>query len=96
MITHKTNTYLIDDKAVAEDDGKKLTRAEKKCKKAFLKIGMKPVPGITRVTLKRRDKIVLYVDNPEILKSGTSENAFVILGELKMQEQGGSTGIGEA
>ena len=58
------HTTWIEDRVAVDDEGKKLTRAEKKCKKAFLKIGMKPVPGITRVTLKRRDKIVLYVDNP--------------------------------
>ena len=75
-----------------EEGGKKLTRSEKKCKKAFLKIGMKPLSGITRVTLKRRDKIVFYVDTPEILKSGTSENSYVILGELKMLDQGAGPG----
>ncbi len=75
-----------------EEGGKKLTRSEKKVKKAFLKIGMKPLSGITRVTLKRRDKIVFYVDTPEILKSGTSENSYVILGELKMLDQGAGPG----
>ena len=71
-----------------EAGGKKLSRSEKKRKKAFTRIGMTPLSGITRVTLKRRDKIVFYVDQPEILKSGTSENSYVILGELKMLEQG--------
>ncbi len=75
-----------------EEGGKKLTRSEKKVKKAFLKIGMKPLSGITRVTLKRRDKFVFYVDTPEILKSGTSENSYVILGELKMLDQGAGPG----
>mmetsp|Transcript_7022 Transcript_7022/g.7887 ORF Transcript_7022/g.7887 Transcript_7022/m.7887 type:complete len:204 (-) Transcript_7022:45-656(-) len=65
---------------------KKLNKAEKKCVKALNKMGMKNTGGITRVTLKRRDGIIFVISSPEVYKSPTSENSFVVVGELKMDE----------
>ena len=65
---------------------RKMNKAEKKCIKALNKMGMKPQGGITRVTLKRRDGIVFVINVPEVYKSPTSENSFVVVGELKMDE----------
>ena len=65
---------------------KKLKKAEKKCIKALNKLGLKPQSGITRVTLKRRDGLVFVISAPEVYKSPTSENSFVVVGELKMDE----------
>ena len=65
---------------------KKFTKAEKKCIKALSKMGMKTLTGITRVTLNRRDGIIFVINVPEVYKSPTSENSFVVVGELKMDE----------
>ena len=65
---------------------RKMNKAEKKCVKALNKMGMKAQGGITRVTLKRRDGIVFVINLPEVYKSPTSENSFVVVGELKMDE----------
>ena len=65
---------------------RKMSKNEKKCKKALGKIGLKNQAGITRVTLKRRDGIIFVISNPEVFISPTSENSFVVLGELKMDE----------
>ena len=65
---------------------KKLNKAEKKCVKILNKIGMKSLSGVTRVTLKRRDGIVFVITNPEVYRSATSDNSFVVVGELKMDE----------
>lgn len=35
------------------DDASKQNRAEKKSRKAMLKLGMKPIPGVMRVTVKK-------------------------------------------
>ena len=67
-------------------EDKKVSKNEKKCKKALAKIGLKGQSGITRVTLKRRDGIIFVISNPEVFISPTSENSFVVLGELKMDE----------
>jgi len=41
---------------------------------------MKPVTGITRVTIKKTDEVVFAIANPEVLKSGTNENCYVVFG----------------
>lgn len=55
-----------------DKDGKKANRGEKKFKKAMIKLGMKPVTGITRVTI-RKGKSVIYhnLDNSYYCTSTT-------------------------
>merc|ERR1712227_1094205 len=60
----------------------KASRGEKKFKKSLTKLGMKQVTGINRVTLKTSKNFVLYIEDPDILKS--TDNAYVIFGECKM------------
>merc|ERR1719152_800562 len=59
----------------------KASRGEKKFKKSLVKMGMKQVEGVNRVTLKTTKNFVLYIDDPDILKS--TESAYVIFGEAK-------------
>ena len=47
---------------------------------------MKQVAGITRVTLKRKDGCIFSINNPEVLKSGTHDNCFVVFGEMKLDD----------
>ena len=65
-----------------EKGDKKSSRGEKKFKKAMLKLGMKPVSGINRVTIKKAKSLLLYIDDPEILKNPGSENSYIIFGNL--------------
>ncbi len=60
---------------------KKSSRGEKKFKKAMLKLGMKPVTGINRVTIRKAKSLLLYIDDPEILKNPGSENTYIIFGK---------------
>jgi nascent polypeptide-associated complex subunit alpha len=69
-----------------EDPSKKLNRGEKKCRKSLLKLGMKQLTGITRVTLKKRDGLIFVINEPEVLKSGTNDNSFAVFGELKLED----------
>ena len=39
------------------DAGSKQSRSEKKSRKAMMKLGMKPVPGVTRVTIKKSKNV---------------------------------------
>ena len=59
----------------------KQTRGEKKFKKAMMKMGLKAVENITRVTLKTSKNMVMYIDEPFVMKS--SDQAYVIFGEAK-------------
>ena len=76
-----------DNKNIAqEDDDHKQTRGEKKFKKAMMKMGLKPVENIVRVTLKTNKNMIMYVDEPFVMKS--SETAYVIFGEAKIFDFG--------
>ena len=61
----------------------KTSRGEKKFKKAMLKLGLKPVEDITRVTLRTQKNFVMYIDEPYVMRTGQTDNAFVIFGEPK-------------
>ena len=54
--------------------------------KSLLKLGMKRVDGVTRVTLKKRDGMVFIVDDPQVLRSADNENSFAVVGELKFDD----------
>merc|ERR1719253_448178 len=58
-------------------------RNEKKCRKALMKVGMKQLTGITRVTLKKRDGLIFVIDDPEVLNIDSS---YAIFGELKLED----------
>merc|ERR1712010_201121 len=65
-----------------EGDGK-FNRNEKKCRKALMKVGMKQMGGITRITLKKRDGLIFVIDDPEVLNL---DNSYAIFGELKLED----------
>merc|ERR1712167_532389 len=64
----------------------KASRGEKKFKKSLTKLGMKQVTGINRVTLKTSKNFVLYIEDPDILKSTDNAYAFQKPDEAKPTE----------
>lgn len=67
----------------AEGEAHQFNRNEKKCRKALVKVGMKQLTGITRVTLKKRDGLIFVIDDPEVLNL---DNSYAIFGELKLED----------
>ena len=67
-------------------EGPKLNRGEKKCRKALLKIGMKTFPGFTRVTLRKKDGLIFVVNDPEVLRADGEGKSFAVFGELKLED----------
>ena len=65
------------------DSENKFNRNEKKCRKALMKVGMKQMSGITRITLKKRDGLIFVIDDPEVLNL---DNSYAIFGELKLED----------
>lgn len=63
----------------------KQNRAEKKSRKAVSKLGMKPLPGITRVTVKKAPKVLFVIERPEVFKSPSSDT-YIIFGEAKIED----------
>merc|ERR1712176_1234694 len=71
--------------ADAGKDGPKVNRAEKKSRKAVQKLGMKPLPGIVRVTVKKSKNILFVISNPDVHKSPNSDT-YIIFGEAKIED----------
>ena len=69
-----------------QGDDKKLNRGEKKCRKALIKLGMKQLTGITRVSLRKRDGLIFVINDPEVLKSTDNAQSFAIFGELRLED----------
>ncbi|MCJ1228923.1 GAL4 enhancer protein [Toensbergia leucococca] len=61
------------------------SRNEKKARKSIAKLGLKHVPGITRVTLRRPKNILFVISQPDVYKSPTS-NTWIIFGEAKIED----------
>ncbi|CAD7959557.1 unnamed protein product [Amoebophrya sp. A120] len=66
-------------------DGTKQNRAEKKCRKAVSKLGLRPFGGIVRVTVKKTKNILFVISKPEVMKAPSSET-YVIFGEAKIED----------
>ncbi|MCJ1278838.1 GAL4 enhancer protein [Puttea exsequens] len=60
-------------------------RNEKKARKSIAKLGLKHVPGITRVTLRRPKNILFVINSPEVYKSPSS-NTYIVFGEAKIED----------
>ncbi|EEH09320.1 nascent polypeptide-associated complex subunit alpha [Histoplasma capsulatum G186AR] len=61
------------------------SRNEKKARKAIGKLGLKHVPGITRVTLRRPKGILFVINQPDVYRSPSS-NTWIIFGEAKIED----------
>lgn len=71
--------------ATSQPKGAKQNRNEKKARKAVQKLGMKPVPSIMRVTVKKSKNILFVISKPDVHKSPSS-NTYVIFGEAKIED----------
>ncbi|XP_047340448.1 nascent polypeptide-associated complex subunit alpha-like protein 1 [Impatiens glandulifera] len=63
----------------------KQSRSEKKSRKAMLKLGMKAIPGVSRVTVKKSKNILFVISKPDVFKSPTSDT-YVVIGEAKIED----------
>jgi len=61
------------------------SRSERKARKALLGLGLKKVPGITRVCLRRPKNLLFVIANPEVFKSQNSDT-YIVFGEAKMED----------
>ncbi|KAL7003757.1 hypothetical protein U1Q18_052416 [Sarracenia purpurea var. burkii] len=74
-----------EDGAQGGNESSKQSRSEKKSRKAMLKLGMKPVLGVSRVTIKRTKNILFFISKPDVFKSPNSET-YIIFGEAKIED----------
>merc|ERR1712233_12565 len=73
--------------AEAGEAGSKQSKSEKKVRKQVAKLGLRPVPGITRATIKKSKNILFVIERPDVFKSPNSDS-YVIFGKIKMDDFG--------
>jgi nascent polypeptide-associated complex subunit alpha len=74
-----------DDDDGDDASGSKQNRSEKKARKALLKLGLKPVSGITRVTMRKAKNITFNIVRPDVFKAPGADT-YVIFGEAKIED----------
>jgi nascent polypeptide-associated complex subunit alpha len=73
----------------------KQNRSEKKSRKAMQKLGMRPVAGILRVTVKKSKNVLFVINKPDVFKSPTSDT-YVVFGEAKSEDLGAASQMAAA
>lgn len=71
--------------AEGEEGRGKQNRSEKKSRKAMQKLGMKAVPGVNKVTIKKSKNIMFVINKPDVFKSPGSDT-YIIFGEAKIED----------
>lgn len=61
-----------------------LSKNEKKAKQQILKLGLKEVKGISRVTFKQKGNLIFAIDKPEVYKS--AGGSYVVFGECQVED----------
>ncbi|KAL1944502.1 hypothetical protein VTO73DRAFT_2932 [Trametes versicolor] len=61
------------------------SRSERKARKALITLGLKKVPGITRVTLRRPKNVLFVIASPDVYKSPNSD-CYIVFGEAKIED----------
>ena len=62
-------------------------RAEKKSRKAMQKLGMRPIPGVVRMAVKKSNQVLFVITQPNVFKSPNADT-YVIFGEAKTEDSG--------
>merc|ERR1712240_182272 len=63
----------------------KQSRGEKKARKIMFKLGLKPVPGVTRVTIRKSKNILFVIQKPDTYKNPASDT-YIVFGEAKIED----------
>jgi len=63
----------------------KQSRGEKKARKAMSKLGLKLIPGINRVAIRKSKNILFVINKPDVYKSPASDT-YIIFGEAKIED----------
>ncbi|KAK0483502.1 NAC domain-containing protein [Armillaria novae-zelandiae] len=61
------------------------SRSERKARKALLCLGLKRIPSITRVTLRRPKNVLFVLASPDVYKSPNSD-CYIVFGEAKIED----------
>ncbi|XP_016997724.2 nascent polypeptide-associated complex subunit alpha [Drosophila takahashii] len=76
-------------------DGPKHSRGEKKARRMLMKLDLKPVANVTRVTMRKNKNIMLYIQHPEVFKVPHSET-YICFGEVRVEDISSSAAASQA
>ncbi|RZF37115.1 hypothetical protein LSTR_LSTR015305 [Laodelphax striatellus] len=65
----------------------KQSRGEKKARKIMSKLGLKPIQGVTRVTIRKSKNILFVINKPDVFKNPASDT-YIVFGEAKIEDLG--------
>merc|ERR1712179_695564 len=63
----------------------KQSRSEKKACKLMSKLGLKQVPGVNRVTIRKSKNILFVINKPDVFKNPASDT-YIVFGEAKIED----------
>lgn len=63
----------------------KQSRGEKKARKIMSKLGLKPIQGVSRVTIRKSKNILFVINKPDVFKNPASDT-YIIFGEAKIED----------
>ncbi|XP_052123398.1 nascent polypeptide-associated complex subunit alpha [Frankliniella occidentalis] len=63
----------------------KQTRGEKKARKIMSKLGLKPIQGVSRVTIRKSKNILFVINKPDVFKNPVSDT-YIVFGEAKIED----------
>jgi len=63
----------------------KQSRGEKKARKAMAKLGLKPIPGVNRVTIRKSKNILFVITRPDVYKNPGSDT-YIVFGQAKIED----------
>lgn len=61
----------------------KQSRSEKKARKLMSKLGLKQVPNVNRVTIRKSKNILFVINKPDVFKNPASDT-YIVFGEAKV------------
>uniref|UniRef100_A0A1I8F0Q5 NAC-A/B domain-containing protein n=1 Tax=Wuchereria bancrofti TaxID=6293 RepID=A0A1I8F0Q5_WUCBA len=70
---------------VSGDKMSKQSRSEKKARKLFSKLGLKPVHNVSRVCIRKSKNILFVINKPDVYKSPGSDT-YIVFGEAKIED----------
>jgi len=63
----------------------KQSRGEKKARKIINKLGLKPITGVNRVTIRKSKNILFVITKPDVYKNPASDT-YIVFGEAKIED----------
>ncbi|KNC87160.1 hypothetical protein SARC_00688 [Sphaeroforma arctica JP610] len=78
-----TANTTIEEGDESEEAAAEVGRSEKKMRKALMKLGLKPVPGIQRVAMKKQPNVLFAVKKPDVYVVG---DTYVVFGEYNVED----------